>query len=260
MNRQARVIPVLDLMGGVVVRGIAGKRNEYRPIQSTICDSADPVEVARAIVVRTGIRDFYVADLDSIMYGNLQGVVVGRLLSELGIGTYLDAGIVEPRRVAELLERRVNVVLGLESLASPESLFRLAEACDISRLTFSLDLKNGRPMCSGSGWASLSPTEIVDLAVGIGLNSVIVLDLAAVGTAEGPKVLELCRTVRERNPAIEMISGGGVASVDDIDAFRDAGVDRVLVSTAFHNGSLESLYLPCWDGIPPDSDFEPEHS
>ncbi len=61
-----RVIPVLDIMGGVVVRGVAGRRSEYRPIESSLCSSCDPPVVARAIVERFGLAEFYIADLDAI--------------------------------------------------------------------------------------------------------------------------------------------------------------------------------------------------
>src|SRR5438270_567379 len=49
-----RVIPVLDLKGGQVVRGIGGRRAEYRPIISVLTDSAKPLDVARAFRVGMG--------------------------------------------------------------------------------------------------------------------------------------------------------------------------------------------------------------
>ena len=33
------VIPVIDLLGGQVVRGVAGRRDEYRPIVSQIAEA-----------------------------------------------------------------------------------------------------------------------------------------------------------------------------------------------------------------------------
>ena len=61
-----RIIPVLDIMGGVVVRGVAGRRSEYRPIQSQLCSIAEPATVAQAIVDRFRTIEFYIADLDAI--------------------------------------------------------------------------------------------------------------------------------------------------------------------------------------------------
>ena len=38
-----QVLPVIDLLQGVVVRGVAGRRETYRPIESQICASPAPL-------------------------------------------------------------------------------------------------------------------------------------------------------------------------------------------------------------------------
>ena len=43
------VLPVLDVLEGVVVRGVAGQRAEYRPLRSRLVESAVPLDVARAL-------------------------------------------------------------------------------------------------------------------------------------------------------------------------------------------------------------------
>src|SRR5688572_10458089 len=53
-------------MGGVVVRAVGGRREEYRPLQSKLTGSTDPVEVARVLIETTGAERLYVADLDAI--------------------------------------------------------------------------------------------------------------------------------------------------------------------------------------------------
>src|SRR3954451_10657844 len=47
-------LPVIDVRGGIVVRALAGRRSEYRPLVSTLTESADPVTVATAIRDRYG--------------------------------------------------------------------------------------------------------------------------------------------------------------------------------------------------------------
>ena len=61
-----RFLPVLDIRGGIVVRALAGRRSEYRPLVSQLTDSTDPVVVAEAIRADFGWTEFYVADLDAI--------------------------------------------------------------------------------------------------------------------------------------------------------------------------------------------------
>ena len=61
-----RVIPVLDIKDGLVVRGIGGRRDEYRPIASKLTASCQPVDVARAFRDLLGLEEIYLADLDAI--------------------------------------------------------------------------------------------------------------------------------------------------------------------------------------------------
>ena len=63
----ARIIPVIDLKGGQVVRGVAGRRGEYRAVQSRMVQDARPKTVARAFATQFGFRQGYVADLDASM-------------------------------------------------------------------------------------------------------------------------------------------------------------------------------------------------
>ena len=61
-----RIIPVLDLLKGQIVRGIAGQRQEYRPIVSKLSASSNPLDVARAFRDHLNFTLFYLADLDAI--------------------------------------------------------------------------------------------------------------------------------------------------------------------------------------------------
>ena len=62
-----KVIPVLDLLNGCVVHGIAGMRSSYRPIEnSAITNSIVPIDVVRSFEKKFGFKSFYMADLDLI--------------------------------------------------------------------------------------------------------------------------------------------------------------------------------------------------
>ena len=71
-----RIIPVLDVMGGIVVRAVAGRRSEYRPLVSKLTTSVEPAEVARTLLAKSGADELYVADLDAISEGVDAGVAV----------------------------------------------------------------------------------------------------------------------------------------------------------------------------------------
>ncbi|MBL8704261.1 MAG: histidine biosynthesis protein, partial [Rhodospirillales bacterium] len=58
-------IPVIDLKAGQVVHARRGDRANYRPIETSLSPSAEPVAVARGLMALHGFRRLYVADLDA---------------------------------------------------------------------------------------------------------------------------------------------------------------------------------------------------
>lgn len=232
-----RIIPVLDLMGGLVVRGVGGLRESYRPIVSRLVDSAEPQDVAAAIRNEYGIGEFYIADLDAIMHDAPQWDAL-RALSGGGFQLLVDAGLRETTRAEQLLEcGAAQVIAALETSPGPDHLRALLEKAGADRIVFSLDLKDGRPLGNQSAW-STDPDRVAAIAYECGVRSMIVLDLAAVGQGAGLLTLQLCRRLRKRFDDLEVITGGGVRSAADLDEPRRAGVDGLLVASALHNGQL----------------------
>jgi phosphoribosylformimino-5-aminoimidazole carboxamide ribotide isomerase len=84
----------------------------------------------------------------------------------------------------------------------------------------------------------LTARQIADFAVQVGFRRLLVLDLAAVGVNRGPIGDLLCRELREAHPDIELITGGGVRDVEDLQRLASWGCDAALVASALHDGRL----------------------
>lgn len=235
-----RIIPVIDLMGGQAVRGIAGQRDQYRPIQSALCASSEPVAVASALVARFGCRQLYLADLDAIA-GRAPAWNTYQQLSSTGLALWVDAGVDTLLRARQLADWRpplAGVIAGLESLAHLDLLSELVPALGAERLVFSLDLKHGRPLVQSPQLAELSPRQIAQRAIECGVRRLIVLDLAQVGVGAGLSTLELCAALKREYPALEITTGGGVRDLQDLQRIADAGCDAALVASALHDGRI----------------------
>ncbi len=243
------IIPVLDLKQGCVVRGVAGRRSEYRPIESRLVNSAEPVAVTR-VLQSLGLSQFYIADLDAIG-GAEPSWDIYRVLSECGIKLWIDAGITnatQAERMFDFAETERNVtgiIAGLESLAGPETLAEIVGQDSADRLIFSLDLKNGRPLANGN-WKDATAENIAPTAIIFGVRRMIVLDLAGVGVGEGVVALDLCRRLREQFADLEIISGGGVRDAEDLSELEAAGCDAALVASALHDGRITRETLDRW--------------
>ena len=237
-----RVLPVIDLMHGEVVRGIAGRRSEYRPIQSILTTDAQPRTVGRALF-DAGFRDVYLADLDAIAGAEPAWSTYETLMS-VGLSLAVDAGLSTAegtRPVAQFTSdgRQLSgVVAGLESVAGPSELAALCAMVGRARLIFSLDMKVGQPLAQSRAWAGLTSAQIADIAVRMGVRRMIVLDLASVGMGAGAGTEPLVRNLRCRHPELELIAGGGVRGWHDLRSLAAAGCDAALVASALHDGRL----------------------
>ena len=235
-----RIIPVVDLMSGNVVRGVAGRRHEYRPIRSRLAADARPRTVAQALVGQFGFREVYVADLDAIG-SHPPGWNLYRQISDAGLRLLIDAGITDLNRAIELSQFEPapeGIIIGLESLSGPELLSEVVQIIEPRRLLFSLDLKLGKPITNSAAWVGQTTAQIAATAIELGVERFIVLDLARVGMGDGVGTEPICRHLKATCGKLQIIAGGGVRSIDDIRSLAAAGCDAALVASALHDGRI----------------------
>jgi phosphoribosylformimino-5-aminoimidazole carboxamide ribotide isomerase len=231
-----RVIPVIDLKGGVAVHAVRGERERYRPLRSELVAGSDPVRVARAVREALGLDELYVADLDAIAGGPPHREVVAALAREARV--MVDAGVAEVAAVRLLLELgAARVVIGTETLADQSALERLRAELPDAPLVLSLDVRAGRVLSPDAELARLGAAEALARLGHSGVREVIVLDLARVGSGAGPDVA-LVRELCARFPELELLAGGGVRDVGDLRALAEAGAAGALVATAIYGGAI----------------------
>jgi len=222
-----RVIGVIDLIGGRAVRAYAGRRDQYQPI-------GGGADVAQAQVA-SGVGELYVADLDAIVGRPTHDAAV-RAIASIGVPLWLDAGVSSLDRARHALDLgSTQVVVGLETLQSFDALQAICAGIGGDRVAFSLDLRGGEPI-AGHDIRHETPERLAARAADAGAGSVIVIDLARVGTRVGLD-FELLARVRAAAPGITLLAGGGVRGAEDLEKLAGAGCDGALVATA-----LDALY------------------
>jgi phosphoribosylformimino-5-aminoimidazole carboxamide ribotide isomerase len=232
-----RIVPVLDLLGSQVVRGVAGRRDQYRPLQTRLVEGSDPVSVATAIRSTFGYSQFYVADLDAILNGEPNKSILQALCADR-FSLVVDAGIRRGQDAAPIFDCGVDqVVAGLETLEGPRELTELVRQYGSGRIMFSLDLRDGKILSNGSAWPS-EPFEVARCAIEAGCTELVVLDIARVGTGGGVPTLGLCKQMRRTFPAVTILTGGGVRGIEDLRTLDRAGIDGVLIASALHDGTI----------------------
>ena len=233
-----RIIPVIDILDSVVVRGVAGQRAEYRPIESVLCDSVEPLAVANAFRNELGLSTLYVADLDAIQNAEPNFETYEALRAD-GFELLIDAGLRNAFNVeAALMAGASKVIVGLETWPSLATLEMMLQKIGPERVIFSLDLKNGRPIRKLDDVLNDDPIDMGCAVIECGVRELIVLDLASVGLASGPTTLEICQELKDFAPKLKLITGGGVRSSADLATLREAGIDGALVASSLHDGSV----------------------
>jgi phosphoribosylformimino-5-aminoimidazole carboxamide ribotide isomerase len=238
-----RLIGVVDLLGGRAVHARAGRRDAYAPVAlaagAPLEPRGDAPTLARRYLDALGVRELYVADLDAILHGRPHPDGV-RALTALGAPVWLDAAVTDAAgaRGARTLGA-AEVVVGLETLPSFHALRAIADASGRTRVAFSLDLRDGVPLTGGRAALAGDAATLVARAVDAGADSIIVLDLARVGTGAGLDLALLGR-LRAAAPTVTLLAGGGVRGEADLNALADAGCDGALVASALLDGRLDA--------------------
>ncbi len=253
------VIPVIDVRHGAAVRAVGGRRADYRPLETPLAASADPVAVARGFLSLYPFRMLYVADLDGIEGRGANRALIARLAAALpGVELWLDDGSSDRPSA----EPNLVPVVGSESLAfpSPHSTWgggqgegqrpEQPQAAAPHRLG-EAELRSG-PLPAGGergkeewvlsldfrGDEFLGPREVLEDAERWP-ERVIVMTLARVGTGAGPDLARLGEIVgRARGRRI--FAAGGVRGLGDLLALKSAGAAGALVATALHDRKIKA--------------------
>jgi phosphoribosylformimino-5-aminoimidazole carboxamide ribotide isomerase len=235
-----QLLGVVDVRHGLAVRARGGRREEYAPIDRVAGDvipRGDAEALARTYVERFGVGGLYLADLDAIE-GRQPHVALTRAIASIGAPLWLDVGIASAEDACRALDcGATRVIVGLETLPSFQVLESIGKEAGQHRVAFSLDLRNGHPITRAPELARQQPQELVARAVDAGADTVIVLDLARVGTGDGLD-LQLIAHLRAVSPGVRLYAGGGIRGTEDLERLRTAGCHGALVASALLDGQL----------------------
>jgi HisA/HisF family protein len=230
-----RIVPVLDLKGGVVVHARRGQRADYAPLCSPLVEGCEPAAVASALCAICRTRALYVADLDALGGRPVDEATLAALATVAE--PWVDAAAVTPERAAALTRAGVaRNVVGTESLG-PDGLAEGVLADSAPPRVLSVDLRQGRLVSPDPELDGRSPVAAASLAARLGVRELLVIDLARVGTGSGPPLRAVAQLATAL-PDVAIYGGGGVRDDEDLRALGSAGATGALVATALHEGRL----------------------
>ena len=228
------LIPAIDLLEGQAVRLAEGDRERV-----TVYDD-DPPGLAQRFA-ETGAQQIHVVDLDGAFAGEpSQVALIERIVAAAhrhGAKVEVGGGIRSVESIERLLELGVDqVVVGTLAIRDPEAVESVCQRHP-GAIIVAIDARDG--YVAVDGWREVSTVPAADLAVRAeawGAGALLYTDVARDGLQVGANVdatADLQRAV-----TIPVIASGGVGSLDDLDALREAGIRAVVFGRALYEGSF----------------------
>jgi len=222
MKELARVIPVLDILDGMAVRAVGGRRCEYIPVESPIASSPDPLLLVKNMSKRFGFDLFYIADLDAIMGKGSNLGVIHEIVEKTACSYLLDGGYESMADVLPL--PRTTPVIATETFEEWDS------PGDLSQAVASIDIYRGNII---SRKYDLTIQNALDTFRSAGVRRFIVIHLDAVGMDSFDPA-----SLIEPMEGEEWMAGGGISRKEHLSALAQKGYSAALVSSAIHRGDL----------------------
>jgi phosphoribosylformimino-5-aminoimidazole carboxamide ribotide isomerase len=225
------ILPAIDLLGGRPVRLRQGDFDQVTRFGD------DAVALARGFAAE-GAPWLHLVDLDGARRGdwcNLE--VIARIAAAVDVPVQAGGGAREMRDVEAALESGVaRVVVGTAAIESPSTFQPWASRFG-DRLAVSLDVRGDT--LAVRGWTAESGSGLLAVAQALraaGAVRFIHTNVRHDGTLRG---VDLGGLQTLKPLGVPVIVAGGIASLEDLEALRDAGAEGAIVGRALLDGSLD---------------------
>lgn len=225
------VIPAVDIQDGQVVQLVGGKRGTGKTY-------GDPVTAARQWL-DAGAETLHLVDLDGAFEGSRAnaGAIEAVVDAAADRMVQVGGGIRSVDAAIELLDLGVDrVILGTAAVEDPEIVERIS-ARRPGTVVVSLDAKDGEVVIEGwTEGTGLDPATAATRYADLGAAAILFTNVDVEGQLAGVNT----EPVAALSAAVDIpvIASGGVASIDDLRALRDAGAAAAVVGSALYEGAF----------------------
>ncbi|HQX26959.1 MAG TPA: 1-(5-phosphoribosyl)-5-[(5-phosphoribosylamino)methylideneamino]imidazole-4-carboxamide isomerase [Alphaproteobacteria bacterium] len=235
------IYPAIDLKGGKCVRLTQGDMS-----QDTVYND-DPAAQAHEWA-RAGFSWLHVVDLDGAIKGApANSKAVRKIIKAVDLPVQLGGGIRTHAQIEHWLQEGVSrVILGTAAVRDPDLVRRACREFP-DQIAVGIDAREGR--VSVEGWvrdAKITAAELAKHFEDAGVAAIIYTDISRDGTGSGINIDETVALAA--GTSIPVIASGGVGSLADIRAVKNAALPGVIVGKAFYNKSVdpkEALAAAC---------------
>lgn len=228
------IFPAIDLMDGGCVRLFKGDFNQRTDYEIT------PLEVAK-LCAEQGAEWIHIVDLDGAKHGKTeQADLICSIAKEAGLKVQTGGGLRELSHIHRLLEGGVErVVIGSLAVTNPVMVKFWMNELGGERVVLALDIRlndEGVPIPATKGWTESggkSMWDVLDDYSASDLKTILVTDIDRDGVLAGANVA-LYKEIRQRYPDLNLITSGGVGSLDHVKDLKALSPHGIIIGKALY--------------------------
>jgi len=224
--------PAVDLRGGKCVQLVGG-------VPGTEVVALDNPLVQAERWVAEGADHLHIIDLDGAILGKrINAAILSQIVKELDLFIQVGGGIRTEEDVRSVLDLGVDrVILGTAALRDPKMVTRMADSYGSERIMVALDVKRGS--VTTEGWQKSIGQQAVALGRLFeekGAGSILFTNIDVEGQQSGIDLAPTRALVEAVK--IPVVAAGGVTTIEDVLALRDASAAGAVAGTAIYTGKL----------------------
>jgi phosphoribosylformimino-5-aminoimidazole carboxamide ribotide isomerase len=227
------IYPAIDLRNGKVVRLKAGDPRRLTAY------SDDPVGTAQRWL-EAGADWLHVVNLDGA-FGEEDDAnqLALRAILKLGARVQFGGGIRSPEAMHKAIELGVSrVVLGTMAVQQPEFVEAALKKLGAEFVGVGIDAQDG--FVRLYGWkegSQITATAFAHQMQSLGLRTAIFTDINRDGLGSGLNIASTCELAQ--TSGLEVIASGGLHTLEDVHASRDAELAGVIIGRALYEGTID---------------------
>ena len=238
-----KIIPVVDLRNGVVVRAVAGDRANYKQLDNAAFKSNDLCRIIEVLLKLSRSNILYVANLNGIAGDDSYDGILYEIMRKFWkVEIWVDNGFKDLEELRDFNEgfshwckqkgygicsgKNLVPVFGTETITDNSSYKKIFSTLDEAVL--SIDKKNN----------VILGLVTIDTILGLLPKRVILMNLDKVGTDSGPD-LSWLKNMTQKNLKVEFFGAGGLRDLDDYEIVARYKAAGWLVGSALFNFMID---------------------
>ncbi|MHA2288586.1 MAG: HisA/HisF-related TIM barrel protein, partial [Promethearchaeota archaeon] len=182
--------------------------------------------------------EVYIADLDAILKRKPNFSLLSKIFQIPDIQIIVDPGIILAKNILQFSMYNLgSLILGLETIHSMDVISDCIEIIGSNKTIVSIDMYKEVIQSNVKEIQEHNPIEVIEEIEDLGVKEIILLDLYKVGQKLGG-IPPLYLKIREHFNG-QILVGGGIKDIRDIEMYKHHDFSGVLVGTALHDGTIK---------------------